>query len=165
MEMVQLAIQSAPYAKALRELLSRTGTWDGVPVEEPDLEQEGVLVMDCEHLERLTKPLPNPERVVLITNNDPQHLSRAWEAGVHSVVFDHDPLSTVVLAIMAAGLRRLPKDKAPEPDCGFAGTESVGEPARPVAMAPHLSGPSQSLGRGPVAIPRAGGGRASPGKH
>ena len=27
----------------------------------------------------------NPERVVLITRKDPQHLARAWEAGIVSV--------------------------------------------------------------------------------
>ena len=65
----------------------------------------GVLVLDAEQLDRLAVPLDNPERVVLITKNDPRALSRAWEAGVNSVVFDKDPLNTTVLAVMSARLR------------------------------------------------------------
>jgi hypothetical protein len=114
METIQLAISNAPYAKALRELLTRTGSLAVVPVEVPDLDGEGVLVVDSEALERMPSPLPNPDTVVLITHNDPQHLAQAWEAGIHSVVFDHDPLSTVALAVMAARLR-LPKGKDADP--------------------------------------------------
>jgi hypothetical protein len=43
--------------------------------------------------------------VVLITRKDPQHLSRAWDAGIVSVVSEDDPANTVLLAIMAAALR------------------------------------------------------------
>jgi hypothetical protein len=110
METIQLAISNAPYAKALRELLTRTGSLAVVPVEVPNPDGEGVLVVDSDALERMPSPVPNPDTVVLITHNDPQHLAQAWEAGIHSVVFDHDPLSTVALAVMAARLR-LPKGK------------------------------------------------------
>jgi len=47
----------------------------------------------------------NPERIVLITQRDPQLMAEAWEAGIVSVVSEQDPISTVLLAIMAAGLR------------------------------------------------------------
>jgi hypothetical protein len=43
--------------------------------------------------------------VVLITRDDPGSLRNAWDAGVNSVVFDRDPLNTVVLAILSAFLR------------------------------------------------------------
>jgi hypothetical protein len=105
METIQVAIADSPYASALRELLVRNGGWDVVCVETPDLNREGVMVLDPEHLEQLPFPLQNPDRVVLIARNDPRCLARAWEAGVNSVIFDKDPLNTAVLAIMAARLR------------------------------------------------------------
>jgi hypothetical protein len=105
METVQLTIADAPYASALRELLERGGARQVRCVEVPDPREEGVIVVDADALDRLPFPLLKPERVVLITRNDPQHLSRAWNAGVRSVVFNQDPLNTAVLAIMAAGLR------------------------------------------------------------
>jgi hypothetical protein len=83
-------------------------------VERPDPGAEGVIVLDTDALTRLPRPLTNPERIVLITRNDPQHLAQAWNAGIRSVVFNEDPLSTAVLAIMAAELR-VPKA---EPRCG-----------------------------------------------
>jgi hypothetical protein len=107
METVQLAITDAPYASALRDLLERGGQRSVRPVEVPDPRQEGVIVVDSDALDRLPFPVQNPERVVLITRNDPQHLSQAWNAGIRSVVFSADPLSTAVLAIMAAELRVL----------------------------------------------------------
>jgi hypothetical protein len=105
METVQLTITDAPYASALRELLERGGTWQVRCVEAPDPEQAGVIVVDSDSLDRVPFPFVNPERVVLITRNDPPHLSQAWNAGIRSVVFNQDPLSTAVLAIMAAELR------------------------------------------------------------
>lgn len=105
METVHLMIGDAPYASALRELLERNGTREVRCLDVPDPEPEGVLVVDSDALNRLPLPLVNPERVVLITSNDPQHLAQAWNAGIRSVVFNEDPLSTAVLAIMAAELR------------------------------------------------------------
>jgi hypothetical protein len=74
-------------------------------VERPDPSQHSVLVLDDEAFARLPLPLPNPERVVLITRKAAQVLSQAWEAGIMSVVWADDPISTVMLAIMAAALR------------------------------------------------------------
>lgn len=105
METVQLTVTEAPYAAALRELLERGGQRRVRVVEVPDPAQQGVIVVDSDALDRLPSPIPEPERVVLITRNDPQHLRQAWNAGVRSVVFSADPLSTAVLAIMAAELR------------------------------------------------------------
>lgn len=105
MEIVQLSIGDTSYATALREMLVRDGTWEVIDVEAPDPRKVGVMVLDSVALDKLPFPLLDPERVVLITHNDPLHLSRAWEAGVVSVVFDDDPLNTAMLAIMAARLR------------------------------------------------------------
>ena len=66
------------------------------------------MVLDEQAFARLPLPLSNPERVVLITRNEPQapqFLAQAWDAGIVSVVSAEDPLSTVLLAIMAAALR------------------------------------------------------------
>jgi hypothetical protein len=105
METVQLSIANTNYAKALEETLKRNGAWEVRCVELPDPRIDGVLVVDSEAFDRLPSSLPNPERVVLITRNDPAHLSLAWEAGIVSVVFENDPINTAVLAILAARLR------------------------------------------------------------
>lgn len=105
METIQLSITSPAYAAALRKLLVRNGEWNVVNVEVPDLRLDGVVVVDSAALERFPSQIVKPERVVLITRNDPQHLARAWDAGIVSVVSDNDPMSTAMLAIMAARLR------------------------------------------------------------
>lgn len=105
METVQLSIHDAPYAAALRQLLEQNGLGRIRTVESPDPMQDGVIVVDCYALDRLTMPLPKPERVVLITRNEPRRLAQAWNAGIRSVVFCEDPLNTAVLAILAAELR------------------------------------------------------------
>jgi len=105
METVQLVIRDSRYAASLQELLERSGHRRVHCVEAPDPRQQGVIVVDSDGLDHLPSPLLNPERVVLITRNDPHHLSKAWEAGIRSVVFSEDNLNTAVLAIMAAELR------------------------------------------------------------
>ena len=105
MQSVQLSIADGRYEAAVREALARSCAWHIESVGVRDAAQDAVLVLDEAGLERLALPLANPERVVLITRKDPQKLAEAWEAGIVSVVSDTDPLSTVLLAIMAAALR------------------------------------------------------------
>jgi hypothetical protein len=105
METVQLVIRDVHYAASLRQLLEQSGNRKVCCVDAPDPRYLGVIVVDSEGLELLPCPLLNPERVVLITRNDPQYLSKAWNAGIRSVVFSEDTLNTAVLAIMAAELR------------------------------------------------------------
>jgi len=105
MQTVQLSITDCGYAAALREALCRSCAWHVETVDRPDQSQSSVLVLDETAFDRLPLPLSNPERVVLITRNDPELLARAWEAGIVSVVFQADPTNTVLLAIMAAALR------------------------------------------------------------
>jgi cell division septation protein DedD len=108
MQTVQLSIADGPYAATVREALSRSCAWHVEAVERPDLTRHDVMVLDEQAFARLPLPLPNPERVVLITRQEPQapqFLAEAWEAGIVSVVSEEDPLSTVLLAIMAAALR------------------------------------------------------------
>ena len=102
---VQLAISDGVYAAAVHDALSLSCAWHVEAVDQPDPTRQCVLVLDQPALERLPLPLANPERIVLIVHKDPQLLAQAWEAGIVSVVSEEDPMNTVLLAIMAAGLR------------------------------------------------------------
>ncbi|MBZ5723588.1 MAG: hypothetical protein LAP87_01190 [Acidobacteriia bacterium] len=108
MQGVQLSIADSRYAAAIREALSRSCACHVESVERPDPSQKCALVLDESAFARLPLPVPNPQRVVLITREespDPQVLSDAWEAGIVSIVSEEAPLNTVLLAIMAAALR------------------------------------------------------------
>lgn len=105
MQTVQLAIADSRYEAAVREALARSCAWHIESVGVRNAAQDTVLVLDETALARLPLPLAHPERVVLITRKDPQTLAEAWDAGIVSVVSDTDPISTVLLAIMAAALR------------------------------------------------------------
>jgi len=107
MQTVQLAIRDSGYAAALGGALARNGPWRVERVDAPDAGKSCVLVMDEESLSRTPLPLVHPERVVLITckNPHPESMSNAWNAGILSLVSTDDSVSTVLLAIMAAGLR------------------------------------------------------------
>ena len=134
---VQLAIADPVYAAALRDIITRSGPWHVVSVQQPDPRQKGVLVLDGDALDRLAVPLPNPERVVLITHKDPQRLSRAWDAGIVSVVAVEDSPGTVLLAIMAASLR------TPKPQTAAAGGGNSPIPQYPPApITPAVHPPS-----------------------
>jgi hypothetical protein len=105
MQTVQLAIADEIYAAALREALSHSCAWHVEAVGRPDPSRQCVMVLDQAALELLPRPLGNPERIVLITQRDAHLMAEAWDAGIVSVVSEQDPISTVLLAIMAAGLR------------------------------------------------------------
>jgi hypothetical protein len=124
MQTVQLAIADAPVAAALCEVLTRNGPWLVEVVKVPDPRPNCVTVLDEETLNLVGLPLPYPERVVLITRKDPQYLSRAWEAGIVSVVSSDDSPNTVMLAIMAAALR-IPKSQAVPAASGISPNEPL----------------------------------------
>ena len=105
MQTVQLAITDGAYAAAVHEALCHSCAWHVESVDRADTARPCVLVLDQAALERLPLPLVNPERIVLIVRKDPQLLAQAWDAGIVSVVSEEDPINTVLLAIMAAGLR------------------------------------------------------------
>jgi hypothetical protein len=65
-----------------------------------------LIVLDRKMLDRLPAP-GYPERIVLIAPREPEHLMRAWCAGILSVVSQQDPVSTAMLAIMAARVRAM----------------------------------------------------------
>lgn len=105
MRTVQFAMRDAEYAASLQDALSRSGPWHVESVDSPDPALPFVLVLDDAAFERLPRPLAHPERIVLISRQDPQLLAQAWDAGIVSVAKVEDPLPTVLLAIMAAALR------------------------------------------------------------
>src|ERR1035438_4472444 len=108
MQTVQLSIADGQDAATVRHALTRSCAWHIQPVDRPARPHQRGMVVDKQSFRRLPLPLSNPERVVLIPRHDlqdPQFLAQAWEAGIVSVVSERDPLSTVLLAIMAAALR------------------------------------------------------------
>lgn len=107
MHTIQLVLSDASYAKRLKQLLSENGNWPVAIKESPSFQKGGVVVLDEKVLTGLAPP-DYPDRVVLVTNNDPAILAHAWDLGIRSVVFHTDTASTVLLAIMSAYLR-LPK--------------------------------------------------------
>jgi hypothetical protein len=137
MQTVQFAIADGMYAAALREALSRSCAWHVEAVGRPDPSQRCVMVLDQSALERLPLPLSHPERIVLITHRDAQPMAEAWEAGIVSVVSEEDPISTVLLAIMAAGLR---VDKPRAYSSPSAISPSAGTAPAPPAPEPRHSG-------------------------
>ena len=112
---VQIALSDGAYAAALREALCRSCAWRVESVLQPDPAQDCVLVLDEVAFELLRLPLAHPERIVLITRQDPQLLAQAWDAGLVSVLSQNDPMSTVLLAIMAAALRVANPNKVDAP--------------------------------------------------
>ena len=137
MQTVQLAIKDSTYESALRDALVRSGPWQVESVETPRPGERCVLVMDEAYLNRVSLPLPYPERVVLLTGKNPANLSHAWDAGIVSLVSPDDPPSTVLLAIMAAALR-VPKQPPPEPLGGISPSKSV--PTAPISPEAPLAG-------------------------
>jgi len=138
MQTVQFALADAVYSAALRDALVRSGPWHVVRVDSPDPSQMCVMVLDEDAFNRLPLPLAHPERVVLITHKDPQHLSRAWDAGIVSVVSVDDAPNTVQLAIMAAALRVPRAHASPASSSGISPTRQIG--TAPISSELHNSG-------------------------
>ena len=105
MRNVQLSIADAGYAAALREALTRIGSWHVAMVDRPDPAMPCVLVLDESSFDQIPLPLADPQRVVLISEQDPQLLARAWYACIVSVVSTDYSIPTIMVAIMAAALR------------------------------------------------------------
>jgi DNA-binding NarL/FixJ family response regulator len=137
MQTVQLAIADGGYAAALRDALARSCAWHVESVDRPDPALKGVLVLDEFAFARQPLPLINPERVVLISRQDPQVLAQVWEAGIVSIVSQEDPISTVLLAIMAAALRVAKTGSVTIPS-GISPNDS--SEAAPIAPQPQSSG-------------------------
>lgn len=102
---IQIAFSDTTKADALRVLLARSTHVPVLCVDAPNYEDACAVVLDGPRFSAEPGPLTYPERIVLITTNDPSRLREAWEAGVNSVLTEHDPLNTVVLAVLASCLR------------------------------------------------------------
>ncbi len=105
MQLIQMSVSNSSFAAALQQQLERHGDWVVVRVDQPDLSLDGIIIVDDGVLEKIVSGLPHPERVVLISRNQSGLLTRAWEAGIISVVFESDSPETALLAVLAAGLR------------------------------------------------------------
>lgn len=105
MSTIQLAIQNQRYSAALAVLLRQDGSHHVAVVEKPDLDLEGIIVMDGSRVENLFLFQAEPERFVVIARKDAAFLSRVWDAGVRHVVFEEDSPTTALLAVIAAELR------------------------------------------------------------
>lgn len=138
MQRVQLSMADAAYAAALREALSRSCAWHIDLLDRPDLSQSCVLVLDEFAFAKLSLPLTNPERIVVICQPDPQLFAQAWEAGIVSVLSKGDSVSTILLAIMAASLRIAKVHSGPTPGGISPTTASASAPIAPLT---HSSKP------------------------
>ena len=105
MDTVQLSLHNIAFASRLERELKQFANCQVVTVKAPDLNGKGLVIVDEETLDGLPLPLLDPERFVLVTRNEGPILKRAWEQGILSVVFEHDPPHTICLAAQAAMLR------------------------------------------------------------
>lgn len=105
MHTIQLVLSDHTFAKRLKQLLAENGNWPVAIKDMPGFHKGGVVVLDDSVLTALSAPPDYPERVVLVTRNQPDLLARAWEMGIRSVLYDTDAPNTVALAVMAAYLR------------------------------------------------------------
>jgi hypothetical protein len=101
---VQLAISNKSYAHALQILLADDGQHNVTVVNEPTFRLPGVIVTDAA---LLGDSLNSTEasRFVVIAHSGTDDLSRLWQAGFPTVVYDREPVTVVYLAILAAELR------------------------------------------------------------
>jgi hypothetical protein len=104
MRTIQIAVADRGFVANLSKILEQSGAAEFVCVDVPDVERGGVLVLDVDALGRIPTPLAHPERVVLLAPEDQGELTRAFEAGIKSVVSNRDALDTVLLAILAVDL-------------------------------------------------------------
>ncbi|HYP08176.1 MAG TPA: hypothetical protein VER03_18225 [Bryobacteraceae bacterium] len=105
MQTIQLVLSDHAFARKLKQLLGENGNWPVAIKDAPSFYKGGVVVLDDAVLAGLSAPPDYPDRVVLVTRNEPELLARAWELGIRSVVYDTDAPNTVLLAVMAAYLR------------------------------------------------------------
>lgn len=116
---IQISLSDGARAEELCSLLERSTQTPVLLTAKPDLESACAVVLDEETFQLLPRPIEYADRIVLITRHDAVRLKEAWEAGVHSVLSEEDPLNTVVLAVLATCLRS--GTRKPKPGDGPAG--------------------------------------------
>ncbi len=105
---IQVALKDREEAERLRALLLRTCSLRVDLVALPDLLDDGVVVMHSDWLADGAYLLPHPEKVIVVSPRDGRSIEAAWNAGIRTVVYESDPISTLVLAVMAAQLANRP---------------------------------------------------------
>ena len=108
---VQVALRDPVYADCIRNLLLEDGRHQVHLVEMPDVSLGGVIILDSEHLARLSAPAKEQKRLLVIAHKERDDLSRIWDRGVRHVAFYGDSpqkLRVVVLgmelALAASGI-------------------------------------------------------------
>jgi hypothetical protein len=99
---VQVAIHDPEYADSIRNLLVEDGRRQVYLVERPDVELEGVILIDAARLDDLPLLSKEHERLVVMVRQGGDDLARVWDAGVRHVVFYGDSphmARTVVLGV------------------------------------------------------------------
>jgi len=107
MTTVQIIMANRKYATELERLLVRDGRHRVLQVDAPDECEAGVVVMDSGSFHEFQEAPCHPEQVVLVVGHEEGLLTKAWEAGLRSVVYDDEPIQTALLAVIAAELRLL----------------------------------------------------------
>jgi hypothetical protein len=107
MTTVQIIMANQQYATELERLLKRDGQHRVLQLDEPSSQEAGVVVMDAEAFRKHSEASLHPDQVVLVADHEESLLTKAWEAGLRSVVFRDDPIQTTLLAVIAAELRLL----------------------------------------------------------
>ena len=141
MKTIQLALQNLEYARSLQTLLLRDGNHRVNLVDQPDLNLDGVVVIDGKCLENTLILDEEPERFVVITSKNSDGLARIWDAGVRHVVFEGDSPNTAHLAVIAAEMR-LPRSGQRAVKSPVCGPSAVGHYSPTNASLPLLSKPS-----------------------
>jgi hypothetical protein len=105
MKTVQLAIHNSAFACSVRALLLKDENCEVIVADRPDLDLDGIILMDEDIFDALHYTASDADRFVIIASRNSVGLERMWNAGIHHVVFEEDPPATVHLAIVAALLR------------------------------------------------------------
>jgi hypothetical protein len=105
METVQVALSDVLFANQVQAELQNNAGWNVKKAQAPDLAHNGVVILDQQTLDALRFSISRPERIVLVTRNDPGILQQVWSRRIRSVVFDTDGVDVVALAAMGAMMR------------------------------------------------------------
>ncbi|MBV9771556.1 MAG: hypothetical protein JOZ32_18440 [Bryobacterales bacterium] len=101
---VQVTIQDLEYANCIRKLLSRDGSHRVHLVERPDVNLDGVIMVDAAHLDVDWVLANEPERLVVIVHKERDNLLKIWDAGVKHVVFHDDPPHAARIVVLSVEL-------------------------------------------------------------
>lgn len=121
MQKIKISVSDSALSARIEEALHRSTVWQVLRFNQP-AGLSDILVLDDQAFDQGSSSIPNPQRVVFISSN-PENIAKAWGLGIESVVSDADPISTMLLAIMAAGLRH---------STNFPETPKSGEANRPL---------------------------------